>query len=284
MRRSVMQRYCFYGIAILFPALVYAQTPAVADGGVLNGASFAKDANGRGMPVAVGSLVSIFGANLATSLASADTVPFSTSLGGVSVTFGDVPAPLRNVIPGDPAQLNAQLPFGALGPGQQSGTVSVVVTVNGVSSAPKPVPVVLMAPGVFSIPPGIGNAVLVTSDGKIAAPTSASASIGYPTRPIKPGEGCFFYATGLGPVTPPVKDGHDLLDALRTANSQPIVMVGGMTAHVDFAGLSPQFPGVYQINITIPNNAPIGDAIPLQIQTPDGSVTSTDKVTIAISQ
>jgi len=85
----------------LFAAVVtVAQTPVVVDGGVLNGASFAKQANGLGAPVAMGSLVSIFGTNLATTLAVADSVPFSTSLGGVSVKFGTKDAPLQTVIPG----------------------------------------------------------------------------------------------------------------------------------------------------------------------------------------
>jgi protocatechuate 3,4-dioxygenase beta subunit len=41
-----------------------AASPAITTGGVVNGASFAKQANGLGAPVAMGSLVSIFGTNL----------------------------------------------------------------------------------------------------------------------------------------------------------------------------------------------------------------------------
>jgi len=49
----------------------FAQTPVVASGGVLNAASFATNQG-----VAPGSLVSIFGTNLAASLALADSIPF----------------------------------------------------------------------------------------------------------------------------------------------------------------------------------------------------------------
>jgi uncharacterized protein (TIGR03437 family) len=260
-----------------------AQTPTVVDGGVLNGASFAKQANGLGAPVAMGSLVSIFGTDLATTLAVADSVPFSTRLGGVSVKFGTKDAPLQTVIPGGLSQLNVQIPFDVLPAGQASGDVPVVVTVNGVASAPKPVSIVTSAPGVFSIPAGAGYGVLIFADSdgvaKIAAPTSAN--IGYPTAPIARGSNCFFYATGLGPLTPPLKEGAVDLSTLHSAVT-PTVLVGGITARVDFAGAAPQFPGVYQINIGIPPNAPTGDNVTLQVRSADGSVTSSASVVISV--
>src|SRR5258706_6210965 len=95
-----MRIHNLFTILILTALAASAQTPAVFDGGVLNGASFAKDANGLGSPVAVGSLVSIFGTNLATTLLHADSIPFSTSLGGGSVSFNGVPAPVSDTIPG----------------------------------------------------------------------------------------------------------------------------------------------------------------------------------------
>src|SRR5258706_9245652 len=272
-------------ILIVFATLIAtAKTPAVVDGGVLNGASFAKDPNGLGSAVAVGSLVSIFGTNLATTLAAADSVPFSTSLGGVSVSFGGKLAAMRNVIPGGLSQLNAQIPFDVLPSGQTSGTVNVVVTVNGVPSAPKPVSIIPSAPVAVSIPAGEGYGVLIFADpadgvAKIAAPVSAN--IGYPTAPIPRGTPCFFYAAGLGALTPPLKEGAVDLTTLHNA-VVPTVLVGGITAHVDFAGAAPGFPGVYQINFTMPQNVSTGDNVPLQVQSADGTVTSTNQVVIAI--
>jgi uncharacterized protein (TIGR03437 family) len=260
-----------------------AQPPSVVDGGVLNGASFAKDSNGLGSAVGVGSLVSIFGTNLAVTLAAADSVPFSTQLGGVSVTFGGKSAAMRNVIPGSLSQLNVQIPFDVLPSGQTSGSVDVVVTVNGTPSVPKKVSIIPAAPGVFSIPAGAGNGVLIFADtdgvAKIAAPVSAN--IGYPTAPIARGTPCFFYAAGLGAMTPPLKEGAVDLTTLHNA-VVPTVLVGGITAHVDFAGAAPGFPGVYQINITIPQNVQPGDGIPLQVQSADGTVTSTNQVVISV--
>lgn len=157
----------------------------------------------------------------------------------------------------------------------------MAVRVYGEASAPVTVQIVPIAPGVFTIPPGVGNAVLVTNDGMIAAPTSAAGVIGFPTRPVHPGERAFFYATGLGDVTPPLKEGFNDLKTTHAANITPIVRIGGIAAVVEFAGAAPEFPGVYQINIIVPLNAPIGDKIPLQIET-NGGLT-TDQATIAIS-
>jgi uncharacterized protein (TIGR03437 family) len=58
------------------------------------------------------------------------------------------------------------------------------------------------------------------------------------------------------------------------------VMVGGLTAPVLFSGLSPQFVGVNQVNITIPNVTP-GDAVSIQLQV--GGVTSSS-LTLAVTQ
>src|SRR5579863_9062901 len=87
----------------------YSQTPAVdPNRAALNSASFAS-----GQPVSPGSLVSIFGTDLASSMALAGSIPFSTSLSNVKVTFNGVPAAISGVFPnpttGD--QINVQVPW-----------------------------------------------------------------------------------------------------------------------------------------------------------------------------
>jgi uncharacterized protein (TIGR03437 family) len=57
-------------------------------------------------------------------------------------------------------------------------------------------------------------------------------------------------------------------------------MIGGMSAKVQFAGLSPQFVGVNQINVTIPNVTP-GNSVPFQIIL--GGITTSAGVTMAVS-
>lgn len=243
-----------------------AQNPVIVDNGILNGASFAK-----GQPVAPGSLVSIFGDNLATSLASASSVPFSTSLAGVGVSIGGVAAPLRDAIPGTAtsrSQINAQIPWDAL-QGQQPGGVAVTVTNSGGTSPSQQLQIAPVAPGIFTIPPGIGNAIVINPDGSIAAPSGSIP--GFPTKPAKRGDPVFFYATGLGAVTPPAANGADSLDQLRKSIASFTVVVDGIPVTPFFTGLSPQFPGVNQINFTVPNGARSG-LVALQIQTEDGTL------------
>ncbi len=253
--------------------------PAISTGGVLNAASFAKTSQGTGTAVAPGSLVQIYGSFPGALTAAAGGAPYPTSLGGVSVSFNTVSAALSEVSP--TAQypfLNVQVPFEV---GDRSASASVVMTVNGTMSGSQTVQIVPAAPGIFTIPPnGTGNAILVFTDPadnvvKIAAP--AGASVGYPAAPIPRGQAAFFYATGLGAMTPPVADGDGGLEApvvAHYADATPTVTVGGITAQVQFAGQAPGYPGVNQINIVIPENAPTGDQVPLQVVSADGSVSS----------
>lgn len=270
------------GLAVFAMHVASAQ-PSVVPGGVLNAASFAKNASGQGTPVAPGSLVSIFGTGLGTTQADADTVPFSTLLGGVSVTFNNIPAPLRDVVPG--AQLvNAQIPFEVLPAGQTSGTVNVVVTVGTVQTAPQTVSIVPQAPGLFTIPPGVGNVIMADiSKGFIVGPTGVNIGLG-PMQPIPRGDFAYFYATGLGQFmpsgnNPPVADGGVGAPGVTyTAVNLPQVTIGGIQAQVLFAGQAPGFPGVYQVNIQIPQNAPTGDGIAMRMISADGAQISPDKV------
>ena len=245
----------------------YAQTPAVTSGGISNAA------NGL-TPVSPGALVSIYGTNLAAGLAQADTIPLSTTLNGVSVTFNGIQAPLLFVSGG---QINAQLPWNVLSSGT-TGTANVVVTRNGTASASQSFQVGPFSPGIFAIN---NIAVAINPDGSIAAPAGAIPGIN--TKPAKIGDpgGLVILCTGLGAVNPAGVNGAASLDALRTATTTPTVLIGGKAAQVVFAGLSPQFVGVNQINVAIPAGTPTGNNVPIQISL--GSVTTSDSITIAVS-
>lgn len=261
---------------LLASALAVAQPPSIADGGVLNGASFVK-----GQPVTTGSLVSIFGSNLASAIAQADTIPLSTSLGGVTVQFVNgstsANAPLTFVAG---TQVNAQIPWNLV-PGGATANVSVTVNVNGTASAPSQFTVGPFSPGIFTAGPPAFRAIAQNVDGTLAQP--AGSIPGLTTHPVKIGDAIIIYATGLGAVdNPPADGGIPPAGTLVNTLTKPIVTVGGMTAQVLFSGLQPQFVGVNQVNIVIPPNAPTGDAVPLQIQM--GGITSPDSVTIAVTQ
>jgi len=259
-----MKGYVLLGIVSIVTLSALAQ-PSIVNGGVVNGASFA-----QGQAVAPGSLVSIFGSGLASGLAVADSIPLSTSINGVTVTFNNIPAPLLFVSGG---QINAQLPWEL-----PAGNASVVVTTNGAASPPASIPVAPMSPGVFSTASGQAIAINNT-DGTLAAPADSIA--GLTTHPANRGDAVIIYADGLGPVTPAVPDGQIAgANPLAVTVNMPIVTVGGVQAQVLFSGLTPQFVGVNQVNIIVPQTAPTGGQVPLQIQV--GGVTSAANVTMAV--
>jgi uncharacterized protein (TIGR03437 family) len=244
-----------------------AQTPAVAAGGVLNAA------NGIS-PVTPGSLVSIYGTTLAAGLAQADTIPLSNSLNNVSVTLNGIPAPLLFVSQG---QINAQVPWNVLSSGT-SGSATIVVTNNGNKSVPQTVPVGPFSPGIFAI----GNIAVAQNvvDASVAAPVGAIPGVA--THPATIGDpyGLAILCTGLGAVDSAIANGASSSDTLRRTTTMPTVLVGGQQANVVFAGLSPQFVGVNQINITLPAGTPTGNAVPLQIVM--GGITTSSSIVIAV--
>lgn len=261
--------------------------PVPVPAGVVNAASFAKDSTGAGAAVAPGSLIQVYSSLVGATAASAEGAPFPASLGGVSVTFDGISAPIQSVVPtGAFPFINVQLPFEIT-----NSTTSMVVMVNGVPSAPMNVPVTPQAPGVFTSPPdGQHNAIFVYLDpvsntAKIAAPASQASAFTIPVAPIPRGTSGFFYATGLGALNPSLTDGTApslTSTTVYNAAQMPSALVGGVPAQVIFAGQAPGYPGVNQINITIPANAPTGNAVPLQVMSADGRVLSTPGATIAI--
>ena len=265
-----------------------AGAPSILTGGILNSASYAV-VNGAGAPVAPGTLVAIFTSALPVQAATFTGASLPGSLSGVTVSFNSFPAPMVSVSPGGANPfVSAQVPFEALAAGQTSATVPVVLSVNTTPSAPMQASIVPSAPGIFTIPPtGQGNAILVYINPTTNVPTIAAPSttvIGYTVAPIPRGTQGFFYLTGLGAMTPSVPDGSGTCPALNglcNANAMPQVFIGGVSALTAFAGQAPGFPGVFQVNITVPINAPTGNSISLVVKSADGTVTS-NTATIAV--
>lgn len=250
-----------YGLFLVPSVAAEAQAPFVEPAGVVNAASFKA-------PVVPGSLVSIFGSNLASVAASASVVPLPFTLGGASVSFNGIAAPLLYV---SGQQINAQLPWMV----PTTGAVSVVVTNGTAVSAPQSVQVGAFSPGLFTI---AGYAVAVNPDGSLAAPTGAIPGVA--SHPATPGDSLVLWGSGFGAVNPPATTGDNSLNTLRSAATPPTVTIGGVSAPVTFAGLSPQFVGVYQINVTMPSTALPASAAPVNIET--GGVTSAVQTAIAV--
>ncbi|HXM41566.1 MAG TPA: hypothetical protein VN924_09955 [Bryobacteraceae bacterium] len=246
--------------------------PAVGAGGVVNSGSYTAQG------VAPGSLVSIFGTNLAASTSSGNTIPLPTALSDVtSVTFNGIPAGLYFVSSG---QINAQLPFTV-----PTGTVDIVVNRSSGASAPQSVNVVPASPGIFTTnAEGTGQAFAYdNSTGDLAAPAGAPIGI-FHTDPISvsSGHALIIACTGLGSVTPPVDNYVAASDGiLRNTSLQPTVTIGGVPAQFIYSVLSPQFVSEYQIGVVPAAATPTGDAVPLQITI--NGVTTSAQVTIAVA-
>ena len=158
-------------------------TPAVSDNGTVNNASFALGTN----PLAPGTIAAIFGTNLNDGSSNPSSSFDSsgkllTTLGGTSVTFNGVAAPIFSSFG---SQLNVQIPFELAG----STTASVVVTTGGQSSAPKNVPIGSLSPGIFTINnQGTGQgAIQIANTVTFAAP--AGSISGVQAAPAKRGVG-----------------------------------------------------------------------------------------------
>ena len=243
-----------------------AAAPAVNSNGLVNAASFT-----AGTAVAAGMIASIFGSGLALDTESTPGQPLPNILGGTTVFFNGLRAPVFFASPG---QLNVQIPWD-LPSGRQA---SLTVRVGPHISNPVLVPVSGFSPGLFTTgSTGAGQgAILISGTGSLAAPAGVSAS----SRPVRKGEFLEIFANGLGRVTDTPASGHAAVAIpLSETTATPEVSIGGVQANVLFAGLAPGFIGLYQVNVQAPAGAPSGDAVALSLRV--GGVES-NVVTIAI--
>jgi uncharacterized protein (TIGR03437 family) len=254
--------------------------PAVNEGGVLSAASFIVPGN-PGHANAPGSLVAIFGTDLAPGVESAEQIPLPFTLGGTQVTFNGLPAALVFVAP---QQINAQLPGGLTG-----DSVQIVVTTAAGAGTPRTVQVSPFSPALFTVnAQGFGQGwALIFGEPVPTAAAPVGSIPGFASRPARANDVLIIFLNGLGPVTPPIEDGRNSYDPdglhLRTAVTQPTVTIGGVAippGNVVFAGLAPEVVGLNQINLIVPPGLAANGAAPIVITS--GSVSSRGDVTIAV--
>ena len=234
-------------------------------GTMVNGASFVWH------PLAAGSIASSIGLNFSPSTLTATFVPLPTTLGGVKVEVNGIAAPLFAVTP---QQINFQIPWEVLG----QSKITLTVTTNRGSASAFGIDLGTFSPGLFSTnQQGTGQgAIVIGNTASVAAPVGA-----FPRScPARRGETISIYGTGFGPVVnPPATGTAAASDPASTTTTLPIVTIGGVAAAVTFSGLAPGFVGLYQVNVDVSANAPVGDAVPVVLTI--GGVTS-NAVTIAI--
>jgi uncharacterized protein (TIGR03437 family) len=164
------------------------------------------------------------------------------SFSGTTVLIGGLSAPLYYVSDG---QLNVQIPS-ELPANQQ---YPILVTVNGAVTLPDQLDMVTLQPGVDA-----------STTGTIVAQHGADFSLVTAASPAKPGETIVIYLLGMGATNPPVASGQPApSNPLAMVTAQPTITVGGQSAHVDFAGLTPGFAGLYQVDFAVPTTASAGN-------------------------
>jgi uncharacterized protein (TIGR03437 family) len=219
----------------------------IVSAGVFNAASFLPDT-----PVAPGSLLTIFGSKLATgSTGQAGQQPYPSDLGGTEVLLGGKSLPLLYASDG---QINAQAPYDL----PLNVPTQIVVQRSGALSVPQTVSVAPAQPAVFTKDQsGHGQGVIVNGITNQLADGGA---------PVKAGDIVVIYCTGLGAVNPSQAPGTAATGPTPTV--QPVsVTIGGQNASVAYAGLTPGYAGLYQVNATVPDGVTAGSAVPVVLST-----------------
>lgn len=245
-RTNRLQTRACRGVAaiVLLAALARAQepTPVISGAGVVNGASFV-----RGLTP--GGLATVFGTGLTSNVNGvirAAGFPMPSNLQGTMLMVNGVAAPLTSIANIDGTeQINFQAPF-EIGAGDRA----VIVVRNGQkTSEPVSVAVASFQPGIFMVDGKRGIAVHGSNNALV---TTGS--------PARRGEVIVIYATGLGPVAPPIGTGVAASPQYLTFAASPVtVMIGNQSAPPLFVGLTPGFAGLFQVNVRIPQTAPTGD-------------------------
>jgi uncharacterized protein (TIGR03437 family) len=214
-----------------------------ASGGVANAVDLTAG------PLAPGELVWIKGTGLADGQASSSASPLPLQLAGASVVIG---GRLASLLYADESQV-----LGVVPPDLPANSSQQIILLHGTSTGiPSPAIVAATQPAVFTQDgSGTGQA--------LAYKAGILADAGHP---VQPGDQVVIYCAGLGAV-----------DAQGAVMNPVAVTIGGLTAHVNFAGLavSSNYPaegppailgvstglgGLYQITATVPSNVAGGAA------------------------
>ncbi|GEM_PF-2568067 len=224
----------------------------LADTGSSNGPVITSVANafGGSTVIAPNTWVAVKGVNLAPANDSrswqmSDFInnQMPTSLDGVRVTMNGINAYVSYISAG---QVNVLTP-----PNLPSGSIQVVVNNGSSASSSFSTQGAAISPSLFVF--GAGPYVVAThANYTDIGPTSLYPGL---TTPAHAGETIVVYANGFGPTLTPIVAGSATQGG--TLATMPVVQIGGLNANIAYAGLAA--PGLYQFNVQIPSNAPVGD-------------------------
>jgi len=228
--------------------------PYILPNGIVNGAGVTPQA-----AVAPGSVVSVFGANLASTVAVGPASPLLQTLGGVTARLGSQVLPLYFV---SPSQINFQLP-----PGLPSGPQTLTISSNGQADVQGVFQVAADAPGIFpaSVADGVTFGVVTHSDG---TPVTSSA-------PAQAAETLTVFGTGFGATVPARPEGFAVPASPGYLLTDPAtVQIGGVPVDSSAAFAWPGSVGVDVIQFVVPGGLPPGANAPLTV-TVGGAISNT---------
>jgi uncharacterized protein (TIGR03437 family) len=223
------------------------KVPVVAAGGVLSSGDY------KGSP-AQGLLASIFGVALADGALGNSGLPLPLQLGSTTVTASGVQLPMLYV---SENQVNVFIPYELA----VNAPHQLIVQRGNAISVPVPISIFENQPAILATAgngAGQGHVYKINASGaQILADASAPATAG---------DVLVIYTVGLGPVTPSLKSGDPApLTFLEPITGTAAVTVGGVPAVVKFAGLTPGFSGLYQVNVAVPAGITPGNQVPVTV-------------------
>jgi uncharacterized protein (TIGR03437 family) len=201
--------------------------------------------------VAPDSIVAVFGDSFVSSVVTAAVLPLPASLGGLTLIFrdgsGDHAAGLAYVSPG---QINAVVPSG-LAP----GTVTVILRNANGDLATGTATIAVVAPGLFTVdgsPTGIAAATVETlhADGSLTTQDvfqcTGNKCVAVPIDLGSDGDQVVLtlFGTGIRHV--------DKVLATPFFQASVTARIAGQDLTPSYAGPQPQFPGLDQVNVTLP--------------------------------
>ena len=214
----------------------------------VSGASFAADS-----PLAPGSIISLFGQNLANGSAPAGSVPLGTTLAGATVVMAGNSLPLFY---GSNGQINALVSAGI----NTNTSQQILVQRDNTLSIPISVDVAPAEPGVFGYP-AQGEP---PQQGAIV--NAVTYAVADPATPVTAGDVIAIFCTGLGAVDQTIPDGVAAPGApFANTLATPAVTIGAQSATVTFSGLAPGFVGLYQIDAGVPGGITPGSQVPVVV-------------------
>ena len=226
------------------------------------------------LPIAPGSLFAVAGSGMATPGSQAvlqdstKGLPLTLNGASLSVTVNGVTTqpPLYYAIP---SQLAAVLPSNT-----PVGVGTLTLTYNG-QTAVAPIQVAPTALGLATISElGTGQAIVTDANYKLVTYTNSAA----------PGQVVTLWGSGLGAGTGDSDTTYTSAPHGIAVAGYPLqIYIGGIPASIDYQGRN-GYPGLDQINVTIPASAPTGCFIPLAAVSGSGdTMVESNHVTIPVA-